>query len=42
MTSGTHGVHEPELDDEGNEVEIGKHETWMRRVANIDWENWRG
>ena len=42
MSSGAYGVHELELDDEGNEVEIGKHETWTRRVANIDRESWRG
>ena len=42
MTSGAHGAHEPELDDEGNEVKIGKHETWTRRAANLDGENWRG
>lgn len=42
MASGAYGVYELELDDEGNEVEIGKHETWTRRVANIDGESWRG
>ena len=42
MTSGAHGVHEPELDDEGNEVKIGKHETRTRRVANLDGESWCG
>ena len=42
MSSGAYGVHELELDDEGNEAKIGKHGTWTRRVANLDGENWRG
>lgn len=34
---GEHGVHEPEFDENGEQIAIDEHERWSALLPNIDW-----